>query len=142
MNKKGFSLVEIILVLALITMISVIAVPKFVEIQRFSSAKSDIRTAEQIGKAVRMWLEAADETTSKQRINELKEIKEYGTLTGIDEYIPIGYLPNALVDSKFYPDLNNEGKVIVKIAGDSSKNTTDTYLSTNPGVAGIAYTEK
>ena len=54
-NNKGFSLVELIIVIAILGIIAVIAVPNLTGIQQRSQVNADIRTAEQIGKAVRIW---------------------------------------------------------------------------------------
>lgn len=142
MNKKGFSLVEIIIVVAIMMIIVGIAVPQFSYIQRNARVKTDIRAAEQIGRAVRMWLTATDVGTSELRWNELKQKKVYSELPGIDDYIETTFEPTVFVGAKFYVSVNDEKKVEVRIAEESTKETTNEYTITNCYQAGIVYTEK
>lgn len=55
MNNKGFTLVELIVVLAVLLIIAAIAVPKFGSIQENSKWKADIATASMIGKAAELY---------------------------------------------------------------------------------------
>lgn len=51
-SKKGFSLVELIIVIAIMGIIAVIAIPNLTGIQQRSQVNADIRTAETIARAV------------------------------------------------------------------------------------------
>lgn len=53
-NKRGFTLIELIVVLAVLAIILAIAVPRFVTIQDESRIKADVATAEQMIKAARL----------------------------------------------------------------------------------------
>ena len=53
-NKKGFTLIELIVVLAVLAIIMAIAIPRFVGIQDESRINADVATAEQIIKAARL----------------------------------------------------------------------------------------
>ena len=53
-NKRGFTLIELIVVLAVLAIILAIAIPRFVTIQDESRIKADVATAEQIIKAARL----------------------------------------------------------------------------------------
>lgn len=53
-NKRGFTLIELIVVLAVLAIILAIAIPRFVTIQDESRIKADAATAEQIIKAARL----------------------------------------------------------------------------------------
>ncbi|MBQ7668496.1 MAG: prepilin-type N-terminal cleavage/methylation domain-containing protein [Clostridia bacterium] len=55
MKQKGFTLVELIIVIAILGIIALIAVPNLAGIRQRSQVAADKRTAEQIGKAVRIW---------------------------------------------------------------------------------------
>lgn len=143
MNKKnGFSLVELIIVIAVMMVIASSAVPQFAYIQRNAEVKVDIRTAESIGRAVRMWLDGTDPGTAKTRLNELNEKKVYGELTGIDDFVETTHKPKVFSDANFYPSLNSNNKIEVRIAQETTKETTDKYTITTCYEAGIAYIEK
>jgi len=53
--NKGFTLIELIIVIAILGIIALIAVPNLAGIRQRSQVSADIRTAEQIGKAIRIW---------------------------------------------------------------------------------------
>jgi len=54
MNKKGFSLIELIVVIAILAIIAAIAIPRFATIMANSEVKSDIATAEEICNMARL----------------------------------------------------------------------------------------
>ena len=47
-KKKGFTLIELIIVIAIIAILAAIAIPNFLSIQRKSRVKADIATAKTI----------------------------------------------------------------------------------------------
>ena len=73
-SKKGFTLVELIIVIAILGIIALIAVPSLTGIQQRSQVNADIRTAEQIGKAVRIWL---TDTGENQKDDYSKKFSGY-----------------------------------------------------------------
>ena len=54
-SNKGFTLVELIIVIAILAIIMLIAIPNFSGIQQRMQVRADKATAAQIGKAVRVW---------------------------------------------------------------------------------------
>ena len=54
-SNKGFTLVELIIVIAILAIIMLIAIPNFSGIQQRMQVRADKATAAQIGKAVRIW---------------------------------------------------------------------------------------
>jgi type IV pilus assembly protein PilA len=54
MNKKGFSLIELIVVIAILAIIAAVAIPRFAGIQDRSTVKSDGATAAEILNAARV----------------------------------------------------------------------------------------
>ncbi|MGL4741566.1 MAG: type II secretion system protein [Sarcina sp.] len=47
-KKKGFTLIELVIVLAVLAIIALIAIPNFTKVRNDSLIKADIRTAEQV----------------------------------------------------------------------------------------------
>ncbi|MBI9014340.1 MAG: prepilin-type N-terminal cleavage/methylation domain-containing protein [Clostridiales bacterium] len=54
MNKKGFSLIELIVVIAILAIIAAVAIPRFAGIQDRSTVKSDAATASEIASNARL----------------------------------------------------------------------------------------
>ncbi len=54
-SNKGFTLVELIIVIAILAIIMLIAIPNFSGIQQRMQVRADKATAAQIGKAFRIW---------------------------------------------------------------------------------------
>jgi len=122
-SNKGFTLVELIIVIAILAIIMLIAIPNFSGIQQRMQVRADKSTAAQIGKAVRVWF--TDYTTDKGLVASADADKyvpvqvldaggdevnpglptaadglavAYDGLAGIAEYIAIGQRPNSLTD--------------------------------------------
>lgn len=56
MNKKGFSLIELIVVIAILAIIAAVAIPRFAGIQARSEVKADASTGAEIIGAVRIYM--------------------------------------------------------------------------------------
>ena len=52
MNDKGFSLVELIIVIAIIAILAAVAIPKFGEVKKNAALKTDVANAKTIANAV------------------------------------------------------------------------------------------
>ena len=112
-GNKGFTLVELIIVIAILAIIMLIAIPNFSGIQQRMKVRADKATAAQIGKAVRVWytdyttddtlkgtLDLSDtSTTADATFMKGTEYVIYDTLTGIEAYEAKTYLPTSLVTS-------------------------------------------
>lgn len=61
-NEKGFTLVELIVVMAVLAIISAIAVPRFLGVQENAKLEADYATAAMLGKAAELYLVDDDNT--------------------------------------------------------------------------------
>lgn len=156
-NNKGFTLVELIVVIAVLAIIMLIALPNFSGIQYRMKVRADTTTAGLVGRAVRVWY--TDYTTDSALYNKLKlEENEdsgedfsdmadnkffneeawvrYKDLTGVEEYSDREYSPISLIN----PDTNKPEEYqffVVRIGaiengrkitvGITSGETEDTY---------------
>lgn len=107
-SNKGFTLVELIIVIAILAIIMLIAIPNFSGIQQRMQVRADKATAAQIGKAVRVWytdyttdptLKASitDNSATDNFLNDGKVIV-YSDLVGLDAYCSKEYKPSSLLD--------------------------------------------
>ena len=116
-TNKGFTLVELIIVIAILAIIMLIAIPNFSGIQQRMQVRADKATAAQIGKAVRVWftdcttdpsLVSGDDATTLKP-DELAVISvtaadtysiaatsEYSTLCGIEGYMSKDQHPSSM----------------------------------------------
>ncbi|NMF03346.1 prepilin-type N-terminal cleavage/methylation domain-containing protein [Clostridium beijerinckii] len=68
-KKKGFTLVELIIVIAIIAILAAIAIPKFGEMRQTANVKADIATAKNIATIV-----AADIADNKIKVDQSGDI--------------------------------------------------------------------
>src|SRR5574344_199760 len=103
-TNKGFTLVELIIVIAILAIIMLIATPNFSGIQQRMKVRADKATAAQIGKAVRVWY---TDYTSDPTLSSSLNIPQFGattdntpvlysTLSGIEGYSAKNYKPSSL----------------------------------------------
>jgi type IV pilus assembly protein PilA len=64
-NEKGFTLVELIVVMAILAVISAIAVPRFLGVQEDAKVEADYATAAMLGKAAELYLVKDGKTTTE-----------------------------------------------------------------------------
>lgn len=77
-NEKGFTLVELIVVMAVLAVISAIAVPRFLGVQEDAKIEADYATAAMLGKAAELYL--VKENGSTISIDALNTASLGGTL--------------------------------------------------------------
>ena len=106
-SNKGFTLVELIIVIAILAIIMLIAIPNFSGIQQRMKVRADKATAAQIGKAVRVWYtDYTSDPVMKKNIDDMSDevilgtnYVIYDTITQIDGYAAKTYLPESAVPS-------------------------------------------
>ncbi|MBQ7668011.1 MAG: prepilin-type N-terminal cleavage/methylation domain-containing protein [Clostridia bacterium] len=118
-NEKGFTLIELIIVIAILGIIALIAVPNLAGIRQRSQVSADIRTAETIGKSIRIWQTDADAANDGllRRIpyndgdNTTDDILYYAyydstggffKFAGIDYYVGTGYVAKSMSPEATY----------------------------------------
>ncbi|KXZ40795.1 type IV pilus assembly protein PilA [Alkalithermobacter thermoalcaliphilus JW-YL-7 = DSM 7308] len=101
-NKKGFTLVELVIVLAILGVIALIAIPRFGTIQEESKRKADIASAAIIGRAAELALANGEQESD---IN-------------LENLVTKGYLDSVsnpqYKEGTFEVEVEN-GKVVVKV---------------------------
>jgi type IV pilus assembly protein PilA len=66
-DKNGFTLVELIVVMAVLAVISAIAVPRFLEVQETAKENADYATGAMLGKAAELFL--VDDSKTETDLN-------------------------------------------------------------------------
>jgi len=80
MNKKGFTLVEIMIVVAIIGLLAAIAIPNFIKARETSQKNACIENLRQIDSAKQQWA-----------IEEKKTSTDTPVAADLDDYIKGGY---------------------------------------------------
>lgn len=154
-SNKGFTLVELIIVIAILAIIMLIAIPNFSGIQQRMKVRADKATAAQIGKAVRVWYtDYTSDPTLKNTLTDDNGKKfvggnlfvDYTTLKEINTYCGV-YEPSSLLENgvmadgqKYWVALSNNTNnalicVAIGKAAPSSIGTVEDYDGTKDGIA-------
>jgi len=139
MKNKGFTLVELIVVIAVISIIMLIGVPAFAQIVERMKVRSDKASASEIGKAL---------TAREGLVPEEKKLPYYPTLTrydqidDIDSYISPDHRPQSIKNGYYFAtalNVNNSKKILVGIGKKEMPVTDRVYNSSKE--SGWAYIE-
>ncbi|WP_045143820.1 prepilin-type N-terminal cleavage/methylation domain-containing protein [Clostridium butyricum] len=127
-KKKGFTLVELIIVIAIIAILAVIAIPKFAEIRENANVKADISSAKAIQSAV------AVAVTNDQSGFELSTTDTPNTVSvaNLQSVINGGVIPTAkakeVKGGTFSASIDKNGNVKVS----ATKDTTTLQILPTP----------
>lgn len=125
-RNKGFTLVELIIVIAILAIIMLIAIPNFSGIQQRMQVRADKASATQIGKAVRIWYTDKYATQNQSEVPEL--VAEDGSIKvvpytslGIGEHISEDLVANSLLKDGVKYDGGGKYYVTILYSGISTK---------------------
>ena len=138
-NSKGFTLVELIIVIAILAIIMLIATLAYSGIQKRMKIRSDKATCGEIGKALAV--READLDKSKG-IQLYPTVVEYDSLEGVENYIKAGLTPQSMPDGGYIVtaiQTDTGKKILVGIGKNDQEISTELYKD-NDG-AGWAWTE-
>ncbi|KGN02261.1 hypothetical protein Z969_06370 [Clostridium novyi A str. 4570] len=140
-KKKGFTLIELIIVIAILGILALIAIPKFGSAQKDAKIKADIATAKTIADTTATLVAKGDIAlpTTEQIEIKLDTIK--------NEMQNGDHKPQALEGGSFKVYVDKDGNVTVKVEKDNAKYTlypkagkypdeADGTATTQPGTNG------
>lgn len=100
MNNKGFSLVELIIVIAIMAVLMGVLAPQYLKYVKKSKISTDITNAEQIATAVNA--EIADGASDNIKITSGTETKGSATTLLVEDGDRKVYLPASKVDKEYF----------------------------------------
>lgn len=132
MRKRGFTIVELVIAIAILGTISLIAVPAFSGIQFNNNVKTDKTLGEQIGQA--FVVKSIDDGENSPLLNNQVKYSEQD----ISKYISKDYTPSALKDSYYVvTQVEVDGKKVIMVGitkdGEPDLTKDDIYDGKKPG---------
>ncbi|MGL4454015.1 MAG: type II secretion system protein [Sarcina sp.] len=125
-RKKGFTLIELVIVLAVLAIIALIAIPNFTKVRNDSMEKADLRAAEQIEKITLMAIANENITLPAANITSytlyftnknFKALEASGTIdTPFEEMLRDVKAPqlNPTTNTSYFVNVDKNGEVEVR----------------------------
>lgn len=103
-KKKGFTLIELIIVIAIIAILAAVAIPKFGSVRRSAEDKAMLANAKTIANAAAVLVEEGKlkTTTKAEKVDEDSEVGKY-----------LQSIPKISGDENFYITVDSNGTVAV-----------------------------
>lgn len=129
-KKKGFTLIELIIVIAIIAILAAVAIPKFGEVRKNANEKSDIANAKTIANAATALIaegEVVAPAQGKKKVLIISTADKNAEAGKIEGYIQSMPIPKS-VTGTFIVVIDENGGVVVNAGG-----TADTTAGTITG---------
>jgi type IV pilus assembly protein PilA len=134
MKKKGFTLVELIIVVAVLGILAAISVPKFGNIQRKAKIKSDIASAKSIASVAASM--AADGTLTEDYTTDNVELVASNEIADQMQSTPKPQLDS---DYSFYVGIDADGNVTVYASAGTNNSDSQVYPKPTDSTANPYY---
>ena len=134
-NKKGFTLVEVIIVLAIIAIIAAIAIPNLTKVRTESKEKADMQTLQSVERTVNMLITNEDIQYSSAGGSFVITDTGIGTITGITTDGTNAVTATALADyfeGLEGPQKEGEESFTIKIDGTTGEITGEYTKAATP----------
>lgn len=122
-KKKGFTLIELIIVIAIIAILAAIAIPKFGEVRKNANVKSDVANAKTIANAVTALIaEGTVDVGTASDANEfdLATSGNTGDAADVADYLQNIPTPKSVDEDNFTVTIDSKGGVIVSAGEDNT----------------------
>ena len=117
-KKKGFTLIELIIVIAIIAILAAIAIPKFGEVRKNANIKSDIANAKTIANATTALLAEGEIEPDYYILGK----NDAADSTDIEEYLQSVPRPKSVsINGFFAVRVNTDGSVKVIAVGEDAE---------------------